>query len=60
MRARLAIPPLVFFHQGGWDEILLFFGAPVSLFVILRWLGLRKERREQAKAGEPRRRRELS
>jgi hypothetical protein len=35
-------------HQGGWDEVLLFFGAPVTLFVLLRWLGLRKERREQA------------
>jgi hypothetical protein len=34
-------------HQGGWDEILLFFGAPVSLFFILRWLGLRRERRER-------------
>ncbi len=26
----------------------MFFVAPVSLFVILRWLGIRKERREQA------------
>jgi hypothetical protein len=52
MRARLSLRPPVFFHQGGWDEILLFFGAPVSLFVILRWLGLRKEHREQAEAGE--------
>jgi hypothetical protein len=43
-------------HQGGWDEIILFFGAPVTLFVLLRWLGLRKERREQAEkdaAGSP-------
>ena len=39
-------------HQGGWDEILLFIGAPVTLFVILRWLGIRKERREQAEQRE--------
>lgn len=39
-------------HQGGWDEILLFFGVPVLLFVILRWLGLRRERREAQEAGE--------
>jgi hypothetical protein len=48
--------PPVAAHQGGWDEILLFFGAPVTLFVLLRWLGLRKERREAAaqdtKSGE--------
>ena len=35
-------------HAGGWDEVLLFFGAPVTLFVFLRWLGIRKERREAA------------
>ena len=40
-------PPLAA-HQGGWDEVILFFGAPVSLFVLLRWLGIRKERREAA------------
>ena len=40
------VPPRA--HQGGWDEVILFFGAPVTLFVLLRWLGLRKERREQA------------
>lgn len=34
-------------HQGGWDEILLFFGAPVTLFIVLRWLGIRRERREE-------------
>ena len=44
---RAAHPPVVA-HQGGWDEVLLFFGAPVTLFVVLRWLGIRKERREQA------------
>jgi len=42
------LPSYVSAHQGGWDEILLFFGAPVSLFVLLRWLGLRRERREEA------------
>jgi hypothetical protein len=50
MRDHVA-PPLIA-HQGGWDEIILFFGAPITLFVLLRWLGLRKERREQAKAAE--------
>jgi hypothetical protein len=40
--------PNLIAHQGGWDEILLFIGAPVTLFVVLRWLGVRKERREQA------------
>jgi hypothetical protein len=40
--------PTVASHQGGWDEVLLFFGAPVTLFVVLRWLGLRRERREAA------------
>jgi hypothetical protein len=34
-------------HQGGWDEILLYVGAPVTLFIVLRWLGVRRERREQ-------------
>jgi len=43
-----AVPAPVLTHQGGWDEVLLFFGAPVTLFVVLRWLGIRKERREQA------------
>ncbi len=37
-------------HQGGWDEVALFFGAPVTLFFLLRWLGVRKERREQREA----------
>jgi hypothetical protein len=37
-------------HQGGWDEFLLFFGAPVVLFVVLRYLGLRRERREAREA----------
>jgi hypothetical protein len=46
-----AVRPPVAAHQGGWDEILMFFVAPVSLFVILRWLGIRKERREQAERG---------
>ena len=46
MRPRLIVVPPVLTHQGGWDEILLFFCAPVSLFVLLRWLGLRRERRE--------------
>ena len=44
---RDAVAPRVMSHQGGWDEILLFFGAPVTLFIVLRWLGIRKERREQ-------------
>ncbi len=38
-------PPLAG-HQGGWDEMLLFVGLPVALFAILRWLGIRRERRE--------------
>lgn len=38
--------PLVVIHQGGWDEILMFFVAPTAIFVFLRWLGIRKERRE--------------
>ncbi len=42
----------ILLHQGGWDEILLFFGAPVALFVILRYLGLRRERREAREAPE--------
>jgi hypothetical protein len=50
-----ALPPAVAAHQGGWDELLMI-GAPVVLFVVLRWLGLRKERREGAeqdtKSGE--------
>ena len=44
----MTVPAPVLMHQGGWDEVLLFFGAPVTLFVVLRWLGIRKERREQA------------
>lgn len=44
---REMLRPAVVPHQGGWDEILLFFGAPVTLFFVLRWLGLRRERREQ-------------
>jgi hypothetical protein len=40
--------PRVASHQGGWDEVILFFGAPVTLFVLLRWLGIRRERREAA------------
>lgn len=46
MRPLRVLRPPVAPHQGGWDEILLFFGAPVTLFVLLRWLGIRKERRE--------------
>jgi hypothetical protein len=34
-------------HQGGWDEILLFFGAPLVLFVLLRYLAYRRERKEE-------------
>jgi hypothetical protein len=49
---RVLRPPIAA-HQGGWDEILMFFVAPVSLFVVLRWLGIRKERREQAEQAEP-------
>jgi hypothetical protein len=48
VRVIAALRPRVASHQGGWDEILLFFGAPVTLFVVLRWLGIRKERRERA------------
>lgn len=46
---RFLAPPAAS-HQGGWDELLLFFGAPVVLFVVLRWLGLRRERRERREA----------
>ncbi len=48
MKPIAALRPRVASHQGGWDEIALFFGAPISLFVLLRWLGSRKERREAA------------
>ena len=48
MKLLAGLRPRVASHQGGWDELLLFFGAPVTLFVVLRWLGIRKERREQA------------
>ena len=44
---RELLRPSVASHQGGWDDILLFFGAPVTLFFVLRWLGLRRERRER-------------
>lgn len=47
MRVIAGLRPPVAAHQGGWDEVLLFFGAPVTLFVLMRWLGIRKERREQ-------------
>jgi hypothetical protein len=43
---RPLVAPRVAAHQGGWDEILLFFGLPLALFVGLRYLGLRRERRE--------------
>jgi hypothetical protein len=39
---------LLLLHQGGWDEVLLIFGVPVVLFALLRWLGVRRERREAA------------
>ena len=29
-------------HQGGWDEILLVFGLPVVLFVVMRLLAGRR------------------
>ena len=48
MKLLPGLRPRVAAHQGGWDEVILFFGAPVTLFVVLRWLGIRKERREQA------------
>jgi hypothetical protein len=51
---RRVLPPLATGHQGGWDEILLFFGLPVTLFVVLRYLGIRRERREAAEGGEDR------
>ncbi len=39
---------VVFAHQGGWDELLLF-GAPVVLMVLgVRWA----ERRATARRGE--------
>jgi hypothetical protein len=50
MRPRLVQFAPITSHQGGWDELILI-AAPISLFVILRWLGLRKERREQAAEG---------
>jgi hypothetical protein len=43
-----AVLPAVIAHQGGWDEILLFFGLPIALFVVLRYFGIRRERREAA------------
>jgi cyanate permease len=49
---RASLVPPVSSHQGGWDEFLLFFGAPVALFVVLRFLGLRRERREAREALE--------
>lgn len=33
-------------HQGGWDEILLVFGLPVALFVIMRVLAGRRRPHE--------------
>jgi hypothetical protein len=48
---RLLAPPVAS-HQGGWDEVLLFFGAPVTLFIVLRYLGIRRERREAAERGD--------
>jgi len=47
---RRPLTPAMSSHQGGWDEFLLFFGAPVVLFVVLRYLGLRRERREAREA----------
>lgn len=44
---RAFVAPVASSHQGGWDEILLFLGTPVALFIVLRWLGLRRERKEQ-------------
>ncbi len=41
------IAPGIAAHQGGWDEMLLFVGLPVALFAVLRWLGIRRERRER-------------
>lgn len=47
MTYRRWLPAPVRMHQGGWDEALMIFGAPIVLFVLLRWLGARRERRER-------------
>jgi hypothetical protein len=40
--------PQTAWHQGGWDEALMIFGIPIVLFAVLRWLGIRRERKEAA------------
>ena len=35
---RLLFAGPILAHQGGWDEILLVFGLPVALFVVMRLL----------------------
>jgi cyanate permease len=47
---RKLVVPRVSSHQGGWDEAILFFGVPMVLFVVLRYLGVRRERREAKEA----------
>ena len=50
---RAVVTPPTRSHQGGWDEILLFFAAPIALFALLRWLGIRRERKEQENPDQP-------
>jgi cyanate permease len=45
---RATLQPPIRMHQGGWDEALLFVGLPIALFAVLRWLAIRRERREAA------------
>jgi hypothetical protein len=44
---------LFLLHQGGWDDVLLIFSVPLVLFALLRWLGVRRERREAAEGEAP-------
>lgn len=42
------IPPVdpVRLHQGGWDEMLIV-AAPILLFIVIRWVARRRERRSE-------------
>lgn len=43
-----SLPPIapVLAHQGGWDEMLML-ASPILVFLAVRWVARRRERREE-------------